>query len=335
MIEGVQIRTIVQSNSILSQAALIPMNNEKKLFICVCSSGDRDTLDPCVESLRDQVVPAGYQLTILVIDNSADALLRERFVDLPAGGLDVHCIHEPVKGIPFARNAAISYSLEAKADWIAFLDDDELAPRQWIARLIQCHETRSADVVVGGVQRAKTREEAIALARSFTSAADFQRMPVVKTAVTSNVLFDARFVREPIGLRFDEGMVFGGSDREFFMRAVMAGAKIIQAESELVFEFWPAERIKPIYILQRWFRYGVSFNYRYRKNYPFGKALLLVWLMCFFKLGSAILKGLLFPLRVFIDKRPIHRVASASVADVAYAAGCVAPFFGFRLGKYY
>lgn len=311
------------------------MNTIKKLVICVCSTGDRETLVPCITSLRQQVVPAGYEIKIIVIDNSPQALLDGYFSELLDDGLQVLCIHEPVAGIPFARNAALSACMETGADLIAFLDDDELAPRDWISRLLKCREMRSADVVVGGVQRAKTLEEAIELSRYFKSTADFMSMPVVRTAVTSSVLFDARFVRGPEGIRFDEKMVFGGSDREFFMRTVMRGAKIILAESELVFEVWPAERIKPIYILKRWFRYGVSFNYRYCKNYPVGKAYMLVWLMCFFKLISALIKGLLFPLRVFIDKRPIHRIASASVADLAYAAGCAAPFFGFKLGKYY
>ena len=311
------------------------MNTIKKLFICVCSTGDRETLAPCINSLRQQEVPVGYEIRILVIDNSAQALLDGYFFGLPSDGLQVLCIHEPTAGIPFARNAALKACIEADADLIAFIDDDELAPREWISRLIQCREMRSADVVVGGVQRAKTIDEAVELTRNFHSTADFLRMPVVKTAVTSCVLFDARFVCGADGIRFDEKMVFGGSDREFFMRAVMRGAKIILAEGEIVFEVWPAERIKPIYILKRWFRYGVSFNYRYRKNYPVGKAYVLVWLMCFFKLSSALIKGLLFPVRAIFDKRPIHRVASASVADLAYAAGCAAPFFGFKLGKYY
>ena len=311
------------------------MNTDKKLVICVCSTGDRETLAPCINSLRQQDVPEGYEIKILVVDNSPQALLDGYFSGFADDSLQVLCIHEPVAGIPFARNTALRACLEVGADLIAFLDDDELAPREWISRLVQCRDLRSADVVVGGVQRAKTIEEAIEKTQQFRSTADFMRMPVVKTAVTSCVLFDARFVRGSEGIRFDEKMVFGGSDREFFMRAVMRGAKIVLAESELVFEVWPAERIKPIYILKRWFRYGVSFNYRYRKNYPFGKALVLVWLMCFYKLGSSLIKGLLFPLRVFIDKRPIHRIASASVADLAYAAGCAAPFFGFKLGKYY
>lgn len=311
------------------------MSLAKKLIICVCSTGDRETLLPCINSLRQQEVPAGYEIKIMVIDNSPQALLNGYFSGLADDGLQVLCIHEPVAGIPFARNAALKASMAAGADLIAFIDDDEIAPREWISRLIRCHETRSADVVVGGVQRAITVDEATDWVQRFQSVADFQAMPVVRTAVTSNVLFDTRFVRQPYDIKFDEKMVFGGSDREFFMRVYMAGAKIILAESELVIEVWPAERIKPIYILKRWFRYGVSFNYRYRKNHPYGKAVLLVWLMCFFKLFSALLKGILFPLRIFIDKRSIRRIASASLADAAYAAGCAAPFFGLKLGKYY
>ena len=164
---------------------------------------------------------------------------------------------------------------------------------------------------------------------------EVSNLPSVKTAVTSNVLFDTRLVRPPLNLNFDEKMVFGGSDREFFMRAILADVKIVSAKKDVVFETWPAERRQIPYLLMRWLRYGVSFNYRYSKNLHPAKAYTLIWLMCFYKLLGSPIKLLTVPIRRIWDKRSYRRLIGMSVADAAYALGCIAPFVGIRLTKYY
>jgi glycosyltransferase involved in cell wall biosynthesis len=241
----------------------------------------------------------------------------------------------PSPGIPIARNAALKLALKLNADWIAFIDDDEMAPSLWISRLFEAANSNAADVVEGGVVRIKTLQAAVEMARVHQSTASICNLPQVKTAVTSNVLFSTKLVIPPYNLTFDENMVFGGSDREFFMRAVIAGAKIISADKEPVYEMWPVERTTAYYTLTRWFRYGVSFNYRYRKNHTLIKGVSLILLMFLYKLAGAHVKLILLPFRLVKDKRAIYRTPATSVADIAYAFGCIAPFFGISLNRYY
>jgi len=308
----------------------------RKLLICLCSSGVRESLQYCVESLRQQALPDGVDVSVLVVDNSRDALLRDFIKQQPEAGLPLIYAHEPHSGIPFARNCALREAQALAADWIAFIDDDEIAPRHWLVQLLACLNANQADVVVGEVGRCETLQMAVLSANDCQPQGPTEALPRVKTAVTSNVLLGSRlFSDSGMGLRFDEGMVFGGSDREFFMRAVQQGAQIVYAANELVYEAWPAERRKPIYLLMRWFRYGVSFNYRYRKNMAPAKGCTLILLMFLYKLLGAPIKLLLLPLRKIRDKRPLRRLVGTSLADVAYAFGCIAPFFGVTLSRYY
>jgi succinoglycan biosynthesis protein ExoM len=257
-----------------------------------------------LESLEAQVCPQEVSLNIVLIDNSRHGA-AEKFIKTDLK-YSLHYLHVPSPGIPIARNAALKQALALDADWIAFIDDDEMAPPLWISRMFESAKLNAADVVEGGVTRIKTLQSAVDMAQAYRSTASLSHLPRVKTAVTSNVLFSKKLAIPPYDLTFDENMVFGGSDREFFMRAVISGAKIVSADSEYVYEMWPEDRIKPSYAILRWFRYGVSFNYRYRKNYSFVKGLSFILLMFLYKLAGAPVKLFLLPLRLLGYKRAIH-----------------------------
>jgi len=307
--------------------------SQTTISICVCTSGVRESLAHCLQSLQAQDLPHDAALSILFIDNSVHGGGRHFLTE--ESQYPVHYLHVPSPGIPVARNAALKLALQLNADWIAFIDDDEMAPPSWISRLFEAAVTNAADVVEGGVMRVKTLQGAVDMARVHLPEASLSNLSRVKTAVTSNVLFNTKLITSPYDLAFDENMVFGGSDREFFMRAMLAGAKIVSAEKELVYEMWPVERTTPAYTLARWFRYGVSFNYRYRKNHSFIKSMTLILLMFLYKLAGAPVKLALLPFRIIKDKKAIYRTPATSIADIAYAFGCIAPFFGISLNRYY
>lgn len=303
--------------------------------VCVCTSGARKSLNACLTSLLQQKLPMLHSMVVIVIDNSADGDVE--VVVKNEGILDDDLIYcrESQQGIPFARNAALSEALRINASYIAFIDDDEIAPPNWLSRLISGLNTNDAEVIVGEVGRCESLEEAINSAANYNPSCELSNLPFVSTAVTSNVLFDTRLILPPLNLNFDEKMVFGGSDREFFMRAALAGIKIVAAKNDFVFETWPAERRQIPYLIMRWLRYGVSFNYRYSKNLHPAKAYALIWLMCFYKLLGAPIKLLTVPIRRIWDKRSFRRLIGMSVASAAFGLGCIIPYVGIRLNKYY
>ncbi|MES9898028.1 MAG: glycosyltransferase [Sedimenticola sp.] len=307
----------------------------KTIAVCVCSSGVRISLKACLTSLFQQELPGSFKMLVVVIDNSTEGNMENMLKDSNFINEKLVFCRESHPGIPFARNAAVREANRLDVSYIAFIDDDEIAPPMWLSRLTQGLIANDADVIVGEVVRCDGLDETIESANNYSASSDLSVLPIVKTAVTSNVLFDSRLVNDPLNLDFDEDMVFGGSDREFFMRVILAGGHIVAAKDELVFETWPKKRRQIRYLLIRWFRYGVSFNYRYCKNYSPVKGYTLVWLMSFYKIFGSPVKLLAVPIRRIWDKRSIKRLIGTSVADIAYGLGCIAPFFGISLYKYY
>ena len=99
-------------------------------------------------ALRQAGVDA--RLELVVVDNdtvpSAQAQVEALAKDAP---FPVVYVHEPASGVANARNAALA---RASGELIAFLDDDEEAPPQWLAALLEVQRAFDADVVFGPVR---------------------------------------------------------------------------------------------------------------------------------------------------------------------------------------
>lgn len=93
------------------------------LTVAVCTHNRSVRLQRCLESLVPQRDRDDIQ-QILVVDNAPDTH-DTRQVAMKAR---VDYAREPVKGLNFARNRALS---EARCDWVAYLDDDVVASPRW------------------------------------------------------------------------------------------------------------------------------------------------------------------------------------------------------------
>src|SRR3989304_2684377 len=93
-----------------------------------------EDLARCLESLRSLQPPAFGTpdlFEILVVDNApSDQRTRELVVSFP----EVSYICESKPGLDFARNRALQ---EAKGELLAYLDDDVIADRRWLAGLME------------------------------------------------------------------------------------------------------------------------------------------------------------------------------------------------------
>ncbi len=81
--------------------------------------------------------PAGMELCFLVVDNdrrrSAKASVAA-FAASVAG--EARYVMEPQSGIPFARNRALNEAHAMGADFLAFVDDDEIVDADWLVEMI-------------------------------------------------------------------------------------------------------------------------------------------------------------------------------------------------------
>jgi glycosyltransferase involved in cell wall biosynthesis len=101
------------------------------LDIAVCTRNRSQQLTRCLESLLGMLRDADSSIPcrVLVIDNSPANDETERLIQTFSR---VSYCKEAVPGLNFARNRALS---ESSAEFIAFIDDDAIVDRSWLAGL--------------------------------------------------------------------------------------------------------------------------------------------------------------------------------------------------------
>ena len=234
----------------------------QRVAICVSSYRRPERLHALLGALDGQrfdgLVGERPDLVVVVADNdaaqSALAVCEDarRWLSSP-----LRYATEPRKGIPFARNATLRAA--GDADWIAFIDDDEIPEPTWLATLLRVQRETQADVVTGPVVPRFEREPGpwIVDGGFFGS----RRMPTgsrLESAYTNNALLRARSL-DPEFQHFDERFTFGvGEDAELFSRLASRGARIVWADEAVVYESIPVERATLRWLVRRGFAVGTA-----------------------------------------------------------------------------
>ncbi|MEH6489433.1 glycosyltransferase family 2 protein [Hyphomonas oceanitis] len=238
--------------------------------ICVCTFR-RASLAGTLHSLGKQVVPEGITLRLIVADNdetpSAQDLVTRVAQDLP---FPVQYSHAPSRNISLARNACLD---AATGDFLAFIDDDELAPPDWIADLYALLAQGPYDAVFGPAMA-----EYPETAPNWIKQADYhsnvptRRNGTVQTGHTCNALIRTN-APSFSGQRFllEKGRT-GGEDTEFFFRAWRAGARFAISEVAKVYEPVDPARLAFRWIAKRKFRSGITYGRLERGRLSLAKA---------------------------------------------------------------
>jgi glycosyltransferase involved in cell wall biosynthesis len=310
------------------------VGQDEIIAVCICTDGRRETLLPCLQSVLDQAPPPEAIVRTVLVDNSGGQEGRRVAAALDVGEA-LLCVEEPRPGIPAARNRALEAALGIGADWIAFIDDDEIAPRSWIARLLEGARTSRCDVLQGSVAAVTSVEDAITHAQTWQPPGASVAARPRGMAATNNVIIKKWIVAPPMGLRFDEAMTTGGSDGEFFLRARQHGARIMRTVDAPVFEHRPAQRLALAEECRRAFRVGANTNYRYRKNYTALVAAVRLVLRALEKLLMGSWRLIKAAALILLSFQRSIALARKSLADFYFAAGCIGPYLGFAPDRYH
>lgn len=215
----------------------------------------RPELEATLLSLFRQVVPAGVRVNLIVADNDAEPTAQALVEALkPRSPFPITYVHCPKSNISIARNACLSAS---KGDFLAFIDDDEIAPAQWLDELLATASATNADAVLGPVKAIYGEGAPI-----WMKDGDFHStLPVwvgsqILTGYTCNVLLDMRspHVR---GRRFELSLgQSGGEDTHFFTQVTDAGGHIAFSQKAELTEPVPRKRESFGWLLKRRFRSG-------------------------------------------------------------------------------
>jgi succinoglycan biosynthesis protein ExoM len=236
--------------------------------ICVCTF-KRPSLEATLRSLGAQVPPADTSLRIIIADNddtpSARELVMRVASELP---FPVVYIHAPSRNISIARNACLD---AASGDFLAFIDDDEVAPPTWLQGLFEKLTEGRFDAVFGPAI-AQYPQAAPAWIRTpdYHSNVPAERNGTVQTGHTCNAMISRTAPRfEAQRFLLEKGRT-GGEDTEFFFRAWCAGARMAIAEDVQVFEPVDPARLKLSWIAKRKYRSGITYGRLSRGNLSLG-----------------------------------------------------------------
>jgi succinoglycan biosynthesis protein ExoM len=225
--------------------------NVPRIAICICTFKRPHLLKRLLEELIRQETESLFNYSITIVDNDVSGSSKEvvaQFQKIPS--LNIIYSVEPEQNIALARNKALA---NAKGDFIAFIDDDELPGRDWLLKLFQTCEAHKVDGVLGPVLPRFERSPPVWVRKG-----GFCNRPVHTTGFkidwtegrTGNLLIK-RGILDGIDPVFQPEFGGGGEDRNFFKRMIERGHVFIWCNEAVAYEWVPPIRWKRSFMLRR------------------------------------------------------------------------------------
>jgi glycosyltransferase involved in cell wall biosynthesis len=302
--------------------------------IAVCTAKRPKMLGHCLESVASQIVAAPIAVDVVVVDNEGEPNNRSLVQDFSARcRFPVHYVHQPRRGIPQARNAALQQCRELGADWIAFTDDDCWVSPTWLASLLDAAAKHGADVVYG------RREFFVPAAAPFWAMgperATYAEGQELAYAGTHNVLLAARVIGQGgDAMRFDERLAHG-EDTDFFYRAALRGSRIVYSAEPLVLETLLPDRATLRYQTRRAYHYAASRSYFHRRYRGAAIAAFKLAGRWAFQAPAAITQLAIAPLAWPFSQDIFRGLVTKGTGRLAGAAGAAAGLVGFVGNPYH
>ncbi|HBH26837.1 MAG TPA: hypothetical protein DDX54_05495 [Rhodospirillaceae bacterium] len=291
------------------------------VLVAVCTLHRPQMLRRCLDSLCAQ--EGAPPLRILVVDNSPDAECRDMVAEHYPQAVYAS---EPRRGLSHARNKAVDEALRLGADWLAFIDDDEIARPDWIASYMAAMATHPAEIYHGPAVPIYPPD--LPAWFRIRPPHDRELRYNAGSIATGNVLFSRGIVEN---LTFDPAFNrTGGEDLDFFCRAQDLGARVVWVPDAVVHEPVVPERTTLAFVLRNAYETGL------------GKALLRIHQGK--RIHTLVRKGpqLLFrtvygiflalvaaPIAPFWPQR-VGQFAAWKANRVCHAAGMLAGLLGYR-----
>jgi glycosyltransferase involved in cell wall biosynthesis len=220
--------------------------NPPTVSVVICTYNRAALLGDALDSVLRQSVPPGIGFeTVVVDDGSTDdtaAVVRQR---AGTSATPVRYVRISHGGVSAARNAGLE---AARGDWIAFMDDDEIAYPDWLANLLCAALAHDADCVSGRNEIAIGSQpfELAESVRKLLGDNSFMAKPGSTVLPGCGNALIRRSVLAKID-GFDPALVYG-EDADFFRRARRAGARIVFAPDARITHLVPKHRLETSYL---------------------------------------------------------------------------------------
>jgi succinoglycan biosynthesis protein ExoM len=237
--------------------------------ILIASIGRR-TLLRTVESARRAGLASGALFEIVVADDSADRAAAQLLASIPPIP-ELVIVISAARNISKARNAAVE---AARGDYLAFVDDDEWVPDDWLLAHRSVMDRSGADATFGSVQAHYPAGAPAWLRWSDPlskwpgpSLWNVKRLSTCNCLVRRSAFFDH-------GLRFDPALGrSGGEDADLFSRLRASGGRLASAPEARIDEEIMIERCNARDIWRRALRMGQTYGLREIAGAPYRQRL--------------------------------------------------------------
>lgn len=238
-----------------------------------------DMLERAVRSAFEQDIEEDYG--VLVVDNDPAATgraLSEALESQAPKNIKFEYVHEPAPGVANARNTALTAT---SSQYIAFLDDDQSAPKEWLRTILKAQYDFPAAITFGPVHTAlpeHVTKHKKYLADFFSRTLDQPTGLIEESFGCGNSLMNMELVppERPI---FDVAMnETGGEDDILYSRVRQTGGKFGWCADAPVLEHVPEDRAKLRYTLVRAISYGQGPITEARMRSPARWDLVVLWM---------------------------------------------------------
>ena len=221
------------------------------ITICICTFRRPDLLRRLLGSIQQQQTDGRFTYSIVIVDNDSRGTARDVVRRFSASSpVPIAYVIEAEQNIAVARNTSIARS---QGDYLAFIDDDEEAEKDWLLNLFRTCESRAAAGVLGPVIPRFERPPA-----HWVIKGKFFERPNHRTgfkigtgeARTGNLLIRKEILAgnaHPFRARFGSG----SEDVDFLGRMMDQGMEFVWCREAVVYEAVPPERANTRYLLRR------------------------------------------------------------------------------------
>lgn len=220
------------------------------ISVCVCTYKRPALLRRTLDSVCSQNTENAFTYAVVVVDNDAQESARST-VEAMAAQAPVavrYCV-EREQGIARARNRVVA---NASGEFLAFIDDDEFAPADWLLTLFRFLSSNDAAGVLGPVNPHFEPG-----APRWIIEGRFYDRPIVPSGTqlpwlkcrTGNVLLKREILQgetEPFN-----PACLSGEDQDFFRRKTESGCRFVWCHEAPAYEVVPPVRWSRSFLLRR------------------------------------------------------------------------------------